>query len=80
MKKYITGLCLVAFFFAGCGDSADPATSAAAEQEAVIELTEEEAQILEAVEAAPAEEAEPVTRENYEEALEALEAELDSDQ
>ncbi len=45
----------------------------------VIELTDEEVQILEAVEAAPVD-SEPVTQENYEEALKQLEEELDEDQ
>ncbi len=52
----------------------------AASEAAEVELTEEDVQVLESIEAAPLEEAEPVTEENYEEALEQLEAELSEDQ
>ncbi len=80
MKNLIYSTCLMAFFFlTACGDSASaPETAAATDQTDAIELTEEEAQILEAVEAAPLEEAEPVTKDNYEDALKQLEEELDA--
>ncbi len=52
----------------------------AASDAAEIELTDEDVQVLESIEAAPLEEAVPVTEENYEEALEQLEAELDGEQ
>lgn len=75
MKKYLLPFCITAcFFFAGCGGETTQESLAATDD--VIELTEEEAQILEAVEAAPME-AEPVTKENYEEALKQLEEELE---
>lgn len=78
MKNYILPFCLTAcFFFAGCGGETTQESLAATDE--VIELTDEEVQILEAVEAVPVE-AEPVTQENYEEALKQLEEELDDDQ
>lgn len=52
----------------------------AASEAAEIELTDEDVQVLESIDAAPLEEAAPVTEENYEEALEQLEAELEGDQ
>lgn len=81
MKTYALPLFLAAaLFMAACGGSTTEESLAAPAQESAIELTAEEAEILDAADEAPVEEAAPVTKENYEEALEQLEAEINSDQ
>ncbi|MEM8484315.1 MAG: hypothetical protein AAF564_02140 [Bacteroidota bacterium] len=80
MKTYFLPLCLaLCFVLAGCNSSSTQESMAASEA-AEIELTDEDVQVLESIDAAPLEEAAPVTEENYEEALEQLEAELEGDQ
>lgn len=78
MKNYLLILALfVSLGLVGCAES-EPQESVAAEAVEAVELTDEEAAILEVTEAA--EEAAPVTQENYEEALKALEEEVDAEQ
>ena len=82
MKNYILPLFLViALFVSACGGStATEETLPSPAEAATVELSEEETELLEAAEAAPVEEAAPVTRENYEDALNELEAEIDDEQ
>ena len=81
MKNYIIySAFLACFLMAGCGGSSatqETLAASSAENGEVIELTEEEAEVLELIESAPADDAAPVTRENYKDMLKELEEEVD---
>lgn len=76
-------IALLCFVMAGCGGSASEESLASPTQAqaevAEVELTDEEVMILENVQEM-AEEAEEVTRENYEDALKKLEEETEAEE
>jgi hypothetical protein len=82
MKYLILIALLIPLMLLGCGDrepdTSMPEAAAAAETEQV-EITAEEEALLEAAEVDTTAE-EPVTEENYEDALEELEESIESDQ
>ena len=82
MKTYILSLLFVAsLLVTACGGTtATEETLPLPTQAATVELSEEEAEILDAAAEAPVEEAVPVTKENYEEALKQLEEEIEAEQ